>query len=711
MTNPGLAMEIILGQEKVGVTKTQTGGIQGPMVLVGFRGRAPGIKEDIVSRFSSMLENRQAPGAWSYLVMWGWASVCGIILTLALFLRLAPYGQPYVMDNLHYLPHAIYYLLFGLSLIIAPFMLCNLVMHNDAKHPVVHRIGQTACAILVTLSLLVGHVDNEVLRFANMHLSPDFLRTYLVHGGVPDAMWNMFAEDAGGANVSLYLLAVPAIFLVGWFAFGHRIPRPKRLRWWLHWSIWGVIIVWFIAFAFLFRSSLFGSKNRQALVAPPAVLLYNAYLEWRYERVYPDDMPQRMARSRELWDRYNHAAWEPVDPQKPWLRHYTGTCVQPDKKYNVILVVFESFRAHSLHLWNPEARSGITPFVEKLAQSPDAAMYTNYYTNGHPTIAAFMAFHTGLYPQSGLTVAKIPGIHPDSFVNMLRKHGYQTAFFGGSDPDWDNQRLWLRQWYDVISYKRENDEQDRLVMHDAREWLLHQRDAGKPFMMTTLLISNHMPFHLPEEKFRVTDSDELYEKIYNTMHYDDDVLREFVESIQNEPWFEDTILIVTGDHGMDLGDRGASPDYNNLHVEALHLPLVIYGKHPRIPHGEQTQPGSHVDLGPTVLDLLGICDDVNMHGHSLLDLDPDRPVFAYKAHRAAMFSPQWSAYVLENDTVMLFEASDKKQERDVAAEHPDVAESMRLQLRDLSLTVDYGYAKDLYAPASLAVSKQNGDKK
>ena len=636
-----------------------------------------------------------------YLAMLVMAWGFGLVLTLFLFLRPTPYGPDYVIDIWHYLPHAIFYMTFGLMLIAAPFMLFSILLKDKEKHHRLHLIGEIACALLLALSLLYQHIDNEIMRFCSMHITPDFLRTYVLSQGVPDPLWDLLATDAGGSNLSLYLLSIPAIFLIIWFVLGRRIPQPPLFeKKYITWGTFAALIISFIFLPCLFRTDLFGSKNRQGKVAPPAVLIRDAIASWNDEHHFPKDMPERIRTAQEMWlAQENDKNWQMVDDKHPWLRKYHGQCAPVDKPYNVIIISFESYRAYNLNLFNPEFKQAVTPYLNSLIQSGHAAYYTHYYTNGHPTIGAFMSLHTGIPPHSSRTVAKaFTRDTIDAFPNVLRKHGYQAVFVGGSDPDWDNQRPWLMRWYDEVLFNPDNNEQDRLVMHDALNWI-QNRDKSKPFIMTAFLISNHMPFHLPEEDMQLTDSDILYEKIINTMHYDDDVLKEFVESIKSEPWFDDTILIITGDHGLDLGDRGDAPDYNNLRTEAVWIPLVIYGKNPRIPTGKQEIPGSHNDMGMTVLDLLGICDDTSSMGHSLLSKNKDAAeIYIYKDGRASIRNNQWSAYILIDDDnkVMLYKGDDHLQKTDLASEYPDIADQLRQRSKDISIVVDYGYQKNLF---------------
>lgn len=641
-----------------------------------------------------------SPAFHGYLVMFFAAWVCGFILELCLFLRSGPYGQPYVLDIWHYLPHAIFYMTFGLALIACPWMIAQFFFKTSEKRPIHTRIGQTACAILLALSLLYQHIDNEVLRFCSMHITPDFLRTYVLSQGVPQSLWNLLAEDAGGANVSLIMLGVPVLFLLFWFILGVRIPRPRWEKRLVQWGITGVLCIAFVGLPFLFRTNLFGSKNRQAKVAPPAVLIANAISSWNNTHEFPDDMPQRLAAVHaELAAR--HDGWTYPDPAHPFYREYAGECPKPDKPYNVILIALESFRAYSIDFLNPAQTLDTTPFIKSLAMDPHSAYWTRYYTNGHPTIGGFMALHTSLLPHSSRTVAKaFTHTRLDSFVSVAQRHGYETIFLGASDPDWDNQRPWLVQWYDHILFDRNLEALgDRSVLQNAADFLKTKRNPDKPFVFTTLLISNHMPFHVLEEDLRLTQSTALPEAIFNTMHYDDDAVREFVTSIQNEPWYKDTILIVTADHGLDLGDQGESPDYNNLRPTATWIPLVIHVPEgfSRLQAGPHDRLASHIDLGPTVMDMLGFCDANAFMGYSLLR-DPSSTPMAFKENRAMIYTPEGAAYILEDDKAMLFAPDDIRAEHDIADQHPALAQKLTSRARNLSLVVDYVYQNGLFYP-------------
>jgi arylsulfatase A-like enzyme len=114
------------------------------------------------------------------------------------------------------------------------------------------------------------------------------------------------------------------------------------------------------------------------------------------------------------------------------------------------------------------------------------------------------------------------------------------------------------------------------------------------------------------------------ERILNTTHYTDDVVREFIATLESEPWFARTIVVIYGDHGFNLGEHGGTPGEVNLYREGTWVPLVIAGAHPRLPRGINAEPASLLDIAPTLADLLGIREANPWQGHSLLTAEPRR---------------------------------------------------------------------------------------
>ena len=109
--------------------------------------------------------------------------------------------------------------------------------------------------------------------------------------------------------------------------------------------------------------------------------------------------------------------------------------------------------------------------------------------------------------------------------------------------------------------------------------------SGRPFLASVVSVTNHTPFTSREPALDIAGHATSRERILNTTRYTDDVVREFIGSLEREPWFARTIVVIFGDHGFNLGEHGGTPGEINLYREGVWVPLIIAGAHPRLPRG------------------------------------------------------------------------------------------------------------------------------
>lgn len=615
------------------------------------------------------------------------ALFCGIALQLALFLRNTPYGVPYVLDLSNYLPHALFYSCYGISLVSIPILLVA------ATHRQRVRLWSAWVYVAVlAVTLTVTHIDNESLRFLGMHLSVDYIFTYAAASGMPLSIYQAIRDDVGGSYGAVSLLSVPLLFIV----VSGVIIRRVSIR------ISGRILVVatvavgvvFVFVPFLLRTSLFGSKNRQYKVAPVIIVLAESLREVFTPETDYTDIEERSRRVSDLWNAVNtQRGWRFISESDPLARRMEGVCpVFEGTPWNFVIISIETFRALNAPLFNPNEKIETTPFLRSLATSEHSSYYTRFISNGQPTIATFMALHTGLLPHSRKTAARaFSHTGQDSYASILRQHGYHAAFFSGSDPDWDNQRRWLRQWYDFVHYDKADKEEDRQIMRKAAKYLKEKAGRGAPVVLTAFLISNHMPFDSPESGFKLYQGTDLRRKIGNTMRYDDDVIHEFFIAVKNEPWFANTVFIITGDHGMDLGDRGKVTGWENTRHETNWVPLIIHSQHPLMKQGRIDVPASHIDLAPTLLHMAGICHDNRFMGHSLFASSDKRTAINIKNGNFGVESDNFSIFIPKIGKPMLYRSGDILQQEDVASDFPDVVSELTGIALDSSRIADYVY--------------------
>jgi arylsulfatase A-like enzyme len=173
------------------------------------------------------------------------------------------------------------------------------------------------------------------------------------------------------------------------------------------------------------------------------------------------------------------------------------------------------------------------------------------------------------------------------------------------------------------------------VVSEARRWLAHHR--GEDAFLYLHLMDPHQPYrsHSDPEitapdlaelalRRRAASDEErvLLKRLYaEEVRHVDEVLGPFLDELPDS-----AVVALTSDHGEALGEHGAWGHGLNLFQEALRVPLAVSG--PGVPSGEIEDPVQLLDLGPTVLALMGVEATTGMVGRSLLDGGSAPPIIS-----------------------------------------------------------------------------------
>ena len=261
----------------------------------------------------------------------------------------------------------------------------------------------------------------------------------------------------------------------------------------------------------------------------------------------------------------------------------------------------------------------------------------------------------------------------------LRRQGYRAEMFAAGDIDMDNSTVWVQRMYDRLWRYPQEGQRDREIFRHAAARI---REIGRqgPFLATLISASNHHPFRSPEPALDVAGQDNVQQRIRNTVRYTDDVVRELIESLRREPWFERTLIVINSDHGYNLGEHGGLTGAYSLYRESTWTPLLIVGAHPRLPAGRHDEIVTLLDVAPTIADMLGLREANPWHGHSLLAValgpaDHVRlPRFGVLAEAGGWTrGPRRPGRPRRASTTR---ARDWLQRRDLAARHPALAERL-----------------------------------
>jgi arylsulfatase A-like enzyme len=167
------------------------------------------------------------------------------------------------------------------------------------------------------------------------------------------------------------------------------------------------------------------------------------------------------------------------------------------------------------------------------------------------------------------------------------------------------------------------------------------------------------------------------ERYAREVEFADRYVGELLAELKQRGLYDESLLVFTSDHGEALGERGGSGHVHSLFEELMHVPLVV--KPPRASPALEAlrartgEVVSHVDVVPTVLELLGLPPLAGQRGRSLLGGAPTAPTFA-ETHRPealhdllSLRDARWKLiYVADQDRFQLYDLEkDPGEKRDV----------------------------------------------
>ncbi len=280
---------------------------------------------------------------------------------------------------------------------------------------------------------------------------------------------------------------------------------------------------------------------------------------------------------------------------------------------NVVVILMESFAGHSVGAFGRPGN--ITPYFDKLAK--EGLLFDRFFSNGthtHQGMFATMACFPNL-PGFEYLMQTPEGSHKLSGLpQLLSARDYDDVYVYNGDFAWDNQSGFFSN-QGMTNFIGRNDfvnpvfsdstwgvsDQD---MFDRGLEELKARDGKdkKPFYALLQTLSNHTPYALPTPLpvERVTDRGSLNEHM-TAMRYSDWALGQFFEKARKEPYFNETLFVVVGDHGFGNEQQITEMDLGRFNVPMLLIGPGVQEKFGQLDHTVGTQ----VDIVPTIMGRIG----------------------------------------------------------------------------------------------------------
>ena len=290
--------------------------------------------------------------------------------------------------------------------------------------------------------------------------------------------------------------------------------------------------------------------------------------------------------------------------------HIPADTLQMSKK-NVVVLIVESFGREYIGALNRSLENGkykgYTPCVDSLIAHSTTFRYS--YCNGRKSIDGMPSILSSI-PMFVEPFILTPSSMNDftGLAGILEQEGYQTAFFHGAQNGSMGfqafaQKTGFQHYYGRTEYEdaRGTDDfdgtwaiWDEPFLQYYAEEMSHMQ---QPFMTAVFTASSHHPFVIPE-KYQQQFPEEGLE-IHKCIRYTDMAIGRFFETASRQPWFENTIFVLTSDH-TNMSDHAAY----QTDLGGFCSPIIIYD--PSRPAAViQDKVAQQIDILPTILGMLG----------------------------------------------------------------------------------------------------------
>ena len=283
------------------------------------------------------------------------------------------------------------------------------------------------------------------------------------------------------------------------------------------------------------------------------------------------------------------------------------------KPQNVVIIILESFGKEYMSYQNPY--KGYTPFLDSLAKK--SIFMENCFANGRESIIAMPAITAGI-PQlieEPFITSSYQSNHFFGVGSILKQHGYVSSFFHGSKNgsmgfEGFSQLAGFDKYYGMNQYPKdllENDFDKNWGIYDEpylQYFASELSKENKPFVGCIFTLSSHHPYPIPNKykgKFPKGNAE-----IHESLGYTDLALKNFFENAAKQPWFKNTLFVITADHTQFNTERSYATA-----IGAYRVPLILYHADSQTlsetkKHTNTKKVCQHTDILPSILDFLNI---------------------------------------------------------------------------------------------------------
>lgn len=527
---------------------------------------------------------------------------------------------------------------------LAILILCALPWLNPFKYYRARRFWNTLLPLVFIVLLVFYGADFYHYDYLHQRLNASVLN-YLEDAGISfTMMWQTYPL------LKILLLFIVLAIIAGWYfrrllqKFQSEDPIDKRKG-----------IGWYILAVLILAQCIIG----KILLSPGQFPL-----RWSDAYTLSDDFKANLAlnpfqsffsslKFRGTYDEKQVKALYPLmaeqlgvqRPDSATLNYERRTVVSDSfaVKPNVVLVICESFSAYKSSMYGNPLNT--TPYFNSLCKN--GIFFDRCFTPSYGTARGVWATITGIPDvESPKTASRnLNAVNQHTIIDDF--NGYDRFYFLGGDPTWANIQGVLAnnisglQIYDQNNLKAERIDvwgiSDKNLFLEANKIL---REQTKPFFSIIQTADNHRPYTIPKEdlgafvktsfpadtlhKYGFETNEEM-----NAFRYTDFCFQQFMEAAKKEKYFDNTIFVFIGDHGIPGNSGDMFPkSWKDNSLTVVHVPLLFYAPKllaPQVRH----EVCSQVDVLPSVAALAKTNYSNTTFGRNVFDTTGGKTHYAF----------------------------------------------------------------------------------
>lgn len=304
------------------------------------------------------------------------------------------------------------------------------------------------------------------------------------------------------------------------------------------------------------------------------------------------------------------------------------------QKKNVVLILLESFGKEAVGFYNKDldggAYTGYTPFIDSLAAH--SKIYWNSFANGRKSIDAIPSCIASI--PSGVNPFVLTPYVSDSIsglAHVLKDEGYHTSFFHGA-PNGSmgftaiTKLLGIEHYYGKTEFNNDAAYDGIWGIWDEPFFQFFEQKLSsfsQPFFSTIFSVSSHHPFKVPEQYKNRFKKGPL--PVYECIGYTDMALRKFFDKAKTEPWFNNTLFVISADHATVTYHEEYQTPWGDIAI-----PILLYAPGDSSMQGVSQGIIQQIDIMPTVLGYLKYNKPFFAYGNNVLDTTQAKPAFAFQ---------------------------------------------------------------------------------